>query len=412
MRVLIAHKLWHVRGGVERYVINLQRMLTDRGHEAIPFTCRHEDNLETGYEQYYPPYRDLGRVRMGGDALLAASNILYSSEARRSLGRLLDEHGLPDVAHCRNIYHHLSPSILFELKARGVPVVMTVADYKLVCPAYTLFRDQQPCEACGGGRFWNAVRYRCVKDSIAASSLCTTEAYVHRWTGAYLSNIDQILTPSEFMRDQMIRLGLPGDRLSVVPHFVELDEWRSDASDATVSQRPYFVSFGRLSTEKGLATAIAALRDVPGAELHIAGEGPDRRRLEELAEQAAPGRVRMLGRLDGAALREAIAGSIASLMPSEWNEPFGFTVLESYALAKPVIGSRMGAIPELIDHGVTGLLFEAGNPEDLAESMRRLLDDQASTRDMGHNAQQLAQANYSASVHYERLMDIYSSVLR
>lgn len=409
MRVLIAHKLWHVRGGVERYVINLRKMLIEHGHEAIPFTCAHESNEHTGYEAYYPPYRDVSKVKFDRDTLVTAANFFHSFEAARAVSRLLDVYR-PDIVHCRNLYHHLSPSILAEFEKRDIPVLMTVADYKLVCPNYKLYRDGLVCDECKGGHYLNAVRHRCVKDSRMASALCAAEAAYHHATGAYVDRLDKILAPSEFTRGVLADHGLPEAKLGVLHHFVDSNEWHCPTSAEPGT--PYLVCFGRLSAEKGIDVAIEAIALIGGVDLVIVGEGPDSAALHELADRIAPGRVRFVGFKAPDELREIIAGSLAVVMPSTWYEVFGFSIIESFALGKPVLGSRIGAIPELVVDGETGFTFTAGDPTALAERMQLLLDDPSRARLMGERARRLVEDEYSPETHYRQLISVYEELLR
>lgn len=413
MRVLIAHKLWHVKGGVERYVIGLQSMLEKRGHEVVPFTCAHPMNLKTGYESFFPPYRDLSKPRLTGDAPKAAANFFYSREARQAVSRLLDEFR-PDVVHCRNIYHHLSPSILAEFRKRDIPVLMTVADYKLICPNYRLFRGGEVCEDCKGGRYYNAVRGRCVKGSLPASTLCAAENAFHDATGAYVDRLQRILAPSAFTRDKLAEFGIPNEKLAVLRHFIDADAWRADpsrTSTGTASGRPYVLSFGRLTDEKGVDRAIEAMRHVSGVDLVIVGEGPMEEELRRLADDRAPGKVTFRGYMDADQLREVIADSLAVVVPSIWYEVFGFSILESFSLGKPVIGSRMGAIPELVVDGVTGFTFDPSSPEDLAAKISLLAAEPSLARSMGSAARELVQVEFGEQHHYDALMVEYQALL-
>lgn len=411
MRILIVHKLWHVKGGVERYVLRLNNLLTGRGHEVVPFTCAHPDNEYTGFESFYPPYRDLSKPRLDREAVTSAANIVYSREARDSISRLLDA-VQPDIVHCRNIYHHLSPSILYELKQRGIPVVMTVADYKLVCPCYRLFRDGRPCKECKGGRYDNAVRNRCVKGSLAASVLSATEAYVHRFAGAYVRNLDAILSPSRFVRGILSEFGLPENKLDVVRHFLDPAEWTPSTSSTRPGGRQYVVCFGRVSDEKGIDVAIAAVGKLKNVDLYVVGEGPEEPALRRLAEKVAPDRVRFLGYRQGDDLRGIIRGSLAVLMPSIWYEPFGLSIIESFALGRPVIGSRMGAIPELVTDGKTGWTFEVGDADGLAKKISSLVTHPDEADRMGAEARRVAETDFGPDAHYRALMRVYESIMK
>ncbi|MBE0418359.1 MAG: glycosyltransferase family 4 protein, partial [Coriobacteriia bacterium] len=326
--------------------------------------------------------------------------------ARRAVSQLLDAKR-PDIVHCRNIYHHLSPSILAEFQERGIPVVMTIADYKLVCPNYKLFRNGTVCNECTPGRYHPALLHKCVKDSFLASALCAAEAVYHHHSRAYADRLTAILTPSRFACTVLADHGLPTDKLAVLRHFLDPSEWSSPPS--TPSGRPYLVAFGRLSPEKGIDVAISAIAKVRGVDLAVVGQGPEESSLRRTAEREAPGRVRFLGYRQGDDLRRIIADSLAVVMPSVWYEVFGLSVLESFALGKAVVGSRIGAIPELVIDDETGLTFAPGDADDLARQVSALVSDPALATRMGAAAKAMVALDLGPERHYRDLIKIYEA---
>lgn len=409
MKILLAHKIWHVKGGVEQVLFSTNALLEAQGHEVIPFACAHPDNVPTPYASYYPPYRDLSKPRLGGDALKAAGNIIYSREARRAISRLLDD-VRPDIAHCRNIYHHLSPSILLELKARGIPIVMQVADYKLICPNYRMFQHGHVCELCRGGKYYNCLTHACAGGSVASSALLTAEAYIHRMLRMYSGTVDAYISPSSFMKQKMVDFGIPEEKITVINHFIDVTQW-DEEGPAMPSERPYIVVSGRVSEEKGIDVLVRAIASIPEADIVVVGKGPAEESLQELASSLGARNVRFVGFKSAEELRSIVRGSVGAVVPSIWYEVFGMSVIEAMALAKPVIASRTGGMTDLIRPGVDGFTFEVGNVEELAEHIRTLLSDPERTREMGRSARRKMIEEHSPDTHLAAMMDVYNSVL-
>lgn len=408
MRVLIVNKFYFLFGGTERYLFNLTDVLESKGHSVIPFAMQDERNCDSPYSDFFVSNVDLSatRKRTLVSELRRAGRILYSFEGRRKLKALISASS-PNIAHIRNVYHQLSPSILSVLKQSGVPSVLTIADYKLICPSYSLFADGQICEACKNGRYYQAVLKRCVRDSFWGSALLALETTLHQTIlDSYRKNVDLFISPSNFLKEKMSQFGFPGDRIVHLPHFCDSSKFTPglEADD-------YAVFFGRIDHRKGLRIAIEAIRQSP-LKLVIVGDGPEKQNLEREFVGESAGKVAFLGYKSREDLCRIIGHARFSLLPSQSYETFGHTVLESFACAKPVIASRIGAIPEIVDEGETGLLFEPGNVGDLCEKIAMLCRAPARTAEMGRRARNLVQEKYGPEEHYEKLMAIYQEVAR
>ena len=281
MRILYCNKYNFPFSGTEVYLFDLMQMMETHGHQVALFSMADERGAPTPYDGYFVPHVDfknskhsfLERVRL-------AAHAVYSREARYRLGQMIDEFR-PDVAHVRNIYHHLSPSIFWELKQRGIPVLYHLNDFKLLCPNYNLVARGRVCERCQGGRFWNVVAKDCYGGGRAAGAVLALEAYVHRCLRTYGKCVTRFLAPSEFVRAKLVENGWAADRIDVLPHYQKLP---AQTPHPPTPNAP-ILYFGRLSPEKGVSELLRALRYVPTLRLKIAGDGPSRVDLEELARR-------------------------------------------------------------------------------------------------------------------------------
>jgi len=405
MKVLAANKYYFVKGGAERYFFELARILSSRGHEVVPFAMAHPQNEPTAFAKHFVSFESFDESEGVVARLRAAARILYCREARRRIEVLADE-TRPDIAHLHNIAHQLSPSILYGLKARGVPVVQTLHDYKLVCPNYQMFVHGETCERCRTWRYYNAVVHRCMRDSVTSSALVAAEAYVHRLMGSYFRNVDLFIAPSEQLRERMIAHGVDARKIVHVPYSIALDKYQPSYDDGG-----YGVYVGRLSLGKGLPTLMSALERVPAVRLKVVGEGPLAEDLRRDAGERGLTNVEFEGYRAGAELRSLVAAARFVVVPSDCFENSPLTVYEAFALGKAVVGSRTGGIPELVSDGESGLIFEPGDARALAARMSELWEDPVRAVEMGRAARERLESRFGPDVHYEKIMAVYERVL-
>jgi hypothetical protein len=244
MRILFCNKYNHPFSGTEVYLFELMDLLRAQGHEVALFSMADPRGQPTAYDRNFVPHIDFKENSQLWQKARRAGHAIYSIKARRCLRRMIQEFR-PDIAHLRNIYHHLSPSILWELKAQGIPVLYHVNDFKLLCPSYNLLSCGEVCEACKGGTFWHAMRRECYP-GLGARITLTLEAYVHRWLQTYKKCIDLFLAPSRFVRDKFVEHGWDATRFEVLPHFQLAREITGTPPNAPM------LYFGRLSAEKGI----------------------------------------------------------------------------------------------------------------------------------------------------------------
>lgn len=401
MPTLLTLNNYHYRrGGADVAYLEQSELFIRNGWNVASFSMMHEKNLASPWDRYFVQEIEFGREYSRLRVLENAVKSIYSFEAASKV-RALIRKVRPDVAHAHNIYHHLSPSVLRAVKQEGIPLFLTLHDVKILCPARTMWRHGMVCEECRGGKIYNVVRHRCMKDSLALSSLMFLESGVHRLLHLYKHNVDKFISPSLFVMNKFIEWGWPADRFVHIRNFV-------DSAAYVPSYRPgrAFLYFGRLSGEKGLSTLVRAAA-MAKAPLWIVGTGPDQQELQVLADSLHAD-VTFFGYKMGDALWDLVRAARAIVVPSEWYENAPLSILEAYALGKPAIGARIGGIPEMVREGMTGRLFESENVQDLAEVLVSVAEKPDGTvEEWGRQAQNLVTTEYSASGHYERLIELY-----
>jgi len=397
--LLAINNYYYYRGGAETVFLEHNRMFVDAGWQVVPFAMSHPKNLPSEWSSYF-----IDEIEMGGDyslmqKLVRVPRVIYSRQARRNLGKLLDA-VRPDICHGHNIYHHISPSIFSLLQSRSIPTVLTLHDLKIACPSYNMLASDGICERCKGGHLYNVAVHRCIKGSLALSGIIMMESILHRLLGSYRDCVSRFVVPSRFYIDKFVEWGWPRETFRYVPNFVDADRY-----DPCYASGEEFLYFGRVSREKGVATLIRAAAK-SGVALAIVGTGPQLEELTALA-QSLKAKVRFLGYLTGDALHQAVRAARAVVLPSEWYENAPMTILEAYALGKPVLGARIGGIPEMIKPGHTGLTCASGDVDSLAEALTALSSNSATLEAMGHEARLYVEENFSAARYFERISGIY-----
>jgi glycosyltransferase involved in cell wall biosynthesis len=385
-------------------------LLQNNGHEAAIFTRNFGKNLDSKYSLFFPPDLPLNLCfRSITRATFISKELIYSHTTKRYLERSIDVFR-PDIAHAHNIYGRLTTSVLDTLRKHSIPVLLTLHDYKLICPSYKLMRNGRVCEDCRGRRFYMAALNRCHKDSYLASMVYALETAFNEFLRKYKKNVDYFISPSKFLREKLIEFGMDGEKIIHIPNFINLNE-----HEPNYNYDHYLVYFGRISAEKGIDTLIDAFlilrpKDI---KLFIVGDGPLKDEMERKVEKLNSRGIKFTGYLAGDSLRQIIQNGLVVILPSQWYENAPMSVLEAFACGKPVIGTNIGGITEMIDDGIDGYLFEAGNSRDLAEKMDLLLSrTQKDLAQMGMLARKKVEEKYSADAHYQRLISLYNKVLK
>ena len=400
MRILLVNKYFYRKGGAETYFFALAEGLRALGHDVAFFSMQHSNNEPSYWSKYLGSEKEYVGDISAFKKVQESSTLIYSFEAKRKFEALLEEFK-PDVIHMNNVHRQLTLSILDApyLKKHHVPVVYTAHDYILLCPAYTMVNGRgEVCDACLDRRFMHATKNVCVKGSRAMSLLASAEAEFLKYHHSY-DKIDAIIAPSEFMKSKLDEGGYAG-RTIAMQNFLTDSQMAIGTrvanthkfEDAQAGARPYFLFFGRLSKEKGILTPVKPLLQAAGLDegagagtgaghnevlpdtwdLHIVGDGPEREAIEQLIASAGPqavSRIHLLGYKNGEDLQREVGNARFSVLSSEWRENMPYSGLESLAAQTPIIGARIGGIPELVEEDKTGFTFESGNVSDLTDAL-------------------------------------------
>src|SRR5579863_1163569 len=330
MRILYCNKYNYPFSGTEVYLFELMELMRSHGHQVALFSMADPRGIPTSYDHNFVPHIEFRQEAGLIEKIGLAAHAVYSPEARGRIRAMIAEFN-PHVAHVRNIYHHLSPSILWELKAQGVPVLYHVNDFKLLCPTYNLVRQGEACEDCQAGAFWRVVGSDCYP-GLGARTALMAEAYAQRWLGTYEKCVDLFLAPSQFVRDKFAEHKWDVGKFRVLPHF----QAAAEVVDAPAADAPVLY-FGRLSAEKGVSDLLRAMQSLPELRLVVAGDGPQRGELQVLSARLGLGNVSFVGHVRGAELDSLISRSRFTALPSHAYETLGKSILESYARARAVV---------------------------------------------------------------------------
>ncbi|MCA9734491.1 MAG: glycosyltransferase family 4 protein [Deferribacteres bacterium] len=409
MKILNVDKYYFIKGGAERYYFELAKVLEAYGHEVIPFSMQHPENFETNYAEYFVPNIEfngltpLQKMRQTPEIL---GRIIYSRKAKEAVTRLIEK-TKPDIAHLHMIDHQLSPSILHAFRDAGIPVIQTCHQYKLVCPSYRLFvmHTNEVCERCISGDFYHAFAQKCLKDSRGASALVTIESYVHKWMKIY-DNIDLFHVPSRFLGNKLIEGGFPEEKIWHNFYTINLEDYPYHPEYGD-----YCLYFGRLSEEKGIQTLLRAMKSMPETKLLVAGDGPYRAFLEGLKFELGLENVTFLGNKGGDELVKLVQNSRFIVVPSEWYDNSPLVIYEAFSMGKPAIVSTMGGMPELVDDGINGFHFQAGDEEELSDKVATLWSDTDLIQKFSKNAREKADREFSPAAHYNNIIQVYEKLV-
>jgi len=398
MKILMVNKFFFPKGGAEVVMFQERGHLLYSGQEVIEFSMQDERNLASPYESHFVSGKDYRTGNSLSKKMRLALSFIHSREAVAKITALIDEMQ-PDLMHCHNVYHQITPSIISVAKSRGIPVVLTLHDFKTVCPAYLRLREGRPCSLCLDGDFHQVLVNRCSDGSIGASALLYAEAAIQRWLGSY-EKVDRFLAPSQFMRDSALRR-FRSEQVVLLYNGVDTAEIKVSGRDDG-----YVLYLGRLSKEKGVETLLRAHEAAGTWNLMVAGTGPLASDLQRQYRNA-----HFVGQLSGLELKATIDGASAIVVPSEWYENCPMSVLEAMAHGKPVVASRIGGIPELVVDGETGVLFEPGNADGLRHQVNRLMDNPSLRARMGAAARIRAEKQFSIEEHNANLLKTYRSLV-
>ncbi len=390
IKVLLGHNHYRTSApsGEDTVCKNEFALLERHNIKVIPFE-KFNDNL------------DDSTIR---NKLSIAIDGAWSKNTYDELSQLIKE-TQPDIAHFHSIFPQISPSAYAACKDNGVPVVQTLHNFRPICPGALLMRNGKPCEDCIGTNLLPALKHRCYRGSLLATGAIVYQITRNRLTGTYNNLVDRYICLTEFAKGRYIAAGFPAEKMTVKPNFLPSNNFIQSNSFP-----PYAVFVGRLTDEKGVWTLLNAWTHISDLPLKIIGDGKLRNELEAYAiEHCLP--VEFLGFRHNAEVLEIVGNATMQIIPSECYEGFPMVVLEAYGLGVPVVASRIGSLEEVVDEGVTGLKFKAGDPLDLSAKVNALKENVLMLNKMSSNAKKLYEEQYTADYNFKLLMSIYENVI-
>lgn len=406
LKILIINTYFYNDGGAEIIAYHTYRLLKEHGIDVYFWSSDKKPYFDDKYE--YIPYftRFNGTVK---DYLLNPFEFYYNNKAKKDLQIFIDKIK-PDLIHIHSFKTCLTSSILECCK--DIPTIMTVHDPSLFCPAVTFMKNyKEYCknQLCKGGKFYHCLLNRCSKGKFEPSLRLTIKSYIFNKNIKY---IDKFLTPSDAMKKLIVNadIGISEDKIRTVNNFLSEEELNTAPN---YDNKGYFLYIGRLSKEKGVHYLLEAFKDLPkDINLHIVGSGAREKYLKEYVQKNNMTNVKFFGFLNHEEARKQYKDCIASIIPCNWFETFGMTIIESYINGKPVIGSKIAAIPEIIENNKTGFLFEPGNINQLKEAILTYWNNKQLSVEHGKNAYEKAIKKYTQEVYLKNLLEIYEGAIK
>lgn len=383
MRILLANKFYYRRGGDCIFTMNLENLLKSKGHEVAIFSMKYPDNEPSEWMKYWPKTMT---------KFAAFTRPFGDREVKRKYSQFLDDFA-PDVVHLNNIHTQLSPILAEIAHERGIKVVWTLHDTKLVCPCYTCMRNGIWCTECFTDKK-SVVRHRCMPGNLPGAIVGWRE--IVKWNKERLERcVDLFLPPSQFMKDIVVAGGYSASKMEVLCNFIDVEK----VKNPSLVKDDYYIYLGRVNAVKGVRTLCQAASGLP-YKLIIIGEGE---LLEELRSMYS-GIIEFVGHKNWQEIRPLLEGAKFMVLPAEWSENNPLTIIESQSLGTPVLGARIGGIPELIEEEVNGMTFSSGDVNDLKEKIQKMWSASFNYRNIAESSV----AKFSSEAYYERLMTIYN----
>lgn len=392
MKILLANKFYYRRGGDCIYMLNLEQLLKAHGHEVAVFAMDYPENLDTPWKKYFP--KNMSK-------LMAFTRPFGSHEVKSTFKKLLDDFK-PDVVHLNNVHTQLSPVMAELAHQRGIKVVWTLHDYKLLCPRYDCLKNGNTiCETCFNGDKKACLDNKCMKGSKLASFIGFKEAIV--WNRERLeASTDVFICPSQFMADKMVQGGFSKSKMQTLCNFIDVEKCKFSFTDGTdytddvellPKKEDYYCFIGRLSHEKGAKTLLEAANQLP-YKLVIIGGGP----LMDELKSVVHTNIEFVGFKQWNDIKQLVGKARFSVIPSEWYENNPLSVIEAQCLGTPVLGANIGGIPELTDY-----TFSSGNIADLKTMIEKMWNSEFDYQQIALDAQH----RYDAETYYDKLINIY-----
>jgi len=405
MNILMANWSWYPTGGDWTYIKSIKKIYEENGHKIIPFSQIDSKNEKNNFEKFFVSkidYKEVVKNKSFKNTLDVINKSIYSVEAKNKLQILIDNVQI-DIAQLNNINNTLTPSIIDVLKNNNIPIVWRVIDYKLICPNTTLISQDKICEDCKSHKYYNCTIKKCKKDSYGASILATIESYLYSFTNHY-KYIDLYMFQNKFSMDKFKEFGFKMRNSIVMKNPIEI------SSDASERNLDYILFFGRIEKIKGIYTLLNAMRLLSEIKLIVVGDGAELENCKKFTKIHKLNNVSFIGLQWGEQLDKLISDCSFVVVPSEWYEVSPYSILQSFAFGKPVIGSKLAGIAELV-HDKNGLLFEHGNTQDLVGKIKELFYDKEKIKYLGRNAYNYLQIEHSPRKYYSDSIEIFTKII-
>jgi glycosyltransferase involved in cell wall biosynthesis len=411
MNIILSNYRYFLSGGPERYLFNIKKIFEKNGHNIIPFSVKSVNNEGNLYDKFFMSsigdgtgtyFEEYKRDPLTVAKLL--SRQIYSIEGfykARRIAKNTNAH----ILYCLHFLNKMSPSILDGFRSVGIPIVVRISDFGLICPQAHFYNSGRVCEKCIKGDFHNCIRYRCVKNSKIGSLIKAVAYNFHRAIGVF-EKVNAIVFPSSFTMQKYIDAGFNKKKLYHVPTFIDFENFRTN-----FSSQKYLLYFGRITEEKGVHNLIEAYIKMKQEKIRliIIGDRNDSEYSRALVKIYGH-KVQFLGFMRKSELCRYIEKAITVVVPSVWYDNQPNVVLESFATGKPVIAPNHGSFPELISHQDTGILYESGNIESLKDSLEFAISNLEKMRQMGINARDYVQSEHRPMKHYTKLLHLFSRI--
>ena len=399
MKILMVNKFLYSRGGCENYMLYLAEHLKSLGHEIEFFGMQDEKNTVGNSAGLYTMNMDFhtgGLIRF-----LYPFKILYSFEAKKKILQVIDDFK-PDIVHMNNINFQLTPSVIYGIKKRGIPIVQTVHDYQMICPNHLLynFEKNEICEKCLKGSYFHCAKNKCIHGSRVKSIIGAMEARLYALLGTY-KKVDLYITPSYFLENKLLSAKkLYQGKTKTIHNFIDKKKFTREAKKCG----EYIAFAGRLAKEKGIELLAETAKLLPEYTFLVAGEGPEKHLLENIAN------IKLAGFLSGDRLVDFISQARVFVVPSIWYENCPLSILEAQCLGVPVVTMNNGGMAELVQDGVTGLLVREPSPEEMAAKLREILENKAYDQTLRENCQNMRQELLNVEEYAEILIKEYEKL--
>lgn len=407
MKILLINNHHKPDGGTERYYFDLAELLKSHGHTIAFFSMNDPKNENTKWNKYF--VKNINFEKRGfGSMINKFSRMLYSLESKKNIAKLISEF-TPDIVHINNIYFYISPSILGEIKKAGIPIIQTVHDYQLISPNVILFFNGKICEVTKPNNYYKAFLNRNIKGSYVASLMAVAASYTQHLFRFYEKYVDFFIFPSKFIKNKFSEYKFAYKNHITMPNFVT-----SHAISKSNLNNDYVLYFGRINDHKGVSLLIKLASKNPMLKIKLVGRYGDKKIENNLKKYIKTGHknLEVVDHQTSSNLTKIIDDCRFAVVPSLWYENQPYTILEAFAHGKCVVASKIGGIPEIVDHGKTGLLFNPNSYEEFEKSVLKLWKNNRLANKLGNNGYKYVTKKLNPNIYYKKILAIYKKVIK